>query len=103
VQLPDDERMRLSHKSICRAIYMRSGGQLRTGAADPSADQPGAAPAPGPPENGGARSQALSIHDRPEEIEQRLIPCHQAGDLIVEQPSIQLRDRHHRQGLGKVG
>jgi IS30 family transposase len=83
VQFPDDDRMRLSHESIYQAIYIRGGGQLRRELRAhlrtnrehrrPRATRIGQ----------GQIRDAVSIHDRPGEIEERLIPGHHEGDLIM--------------------
>jgi IS30 family transposase len=78
VAFPDQPDMRISHEAIYQAIYVRPVGQLRrqmrshlrTGRT---------ARGPGP----GRIVDAVSIHDRPEEVEARLVPGHHEGDLIM--------------------
>jgi len=86
VEFPDDPGMRISHEAIYQAIYVRPVGQLRremrshlrTGrttrrsrASRTTRDGRGMIP------------DAVSIHDRPEEAEGRLVPGHHEGDLIM--------------------
>jgi IS30 family transposase len=86
VEFGGDPVMRLSHESIYQAVYVRGGGQLkrelrahlRTGRVQrqPQASRvrrDGRGRIPG----------AVSIHDRPEEVQGRLIPGHHEGDLIM--------------------
>lgn len=85
VDFPDDLQMRLSHESIYQAIYIRSVGQLRREMrshlrTNRSARQPR-----------GARTMradtritdAVSIAERPAEVEGRIVPGHHEGDLIM--------------------
>jgi IS30 family transposase len=85
LEFPGEPAMRISHEAIYQAIYLRPVGELRrevrshlrTGR---SARRPRAARTPRD-----GRSQipdAVSIHDRPEEVEARLVPGHHEGDLI---------------------
>jgi transposase, IS30 family len=87
VDFPDDRAMQVSHETIYQAIYVRAVGQLRremrshlrTGRVvrrtratrTPRSD------------NKGRIVDAVSIHDRPEEVEARLVPGHHEGDLIM--------------------
>ncbi|WP_369812520.1 IS30 family transposase [Kineosporia sp. A_224] len=87
VDFPDDERMRISHEAIYQALYVQGRGALRreltvclrTGRAvrRPKRTPTGGRrrrPAP-PPE--------LMISARPAEVEDRAVPGHWEGDLIV--------------------
>ena len=83
VEFSDDEAMRISHETIYRALYLRPRGELtrqlrahlRSGRTH---RRPRSARTPR-----GQILDAVSIHDRPEEIEGRLVPGHYEGDLIV--------------------
>jgi IS30 family transposase len=86
VDFPDEEDMRISHETIYRAIYvlprgglrrelrahLRTGRSLRTRRNSRQGRQ-----------TRGQITGMVSIHDRPEEIEDRMIPGHYEGDLIV--------------------
>jgi IS30 family transposase len=79
---PDNEAMRISHESIYQSLYVYPRGELarelkaclrrgqvtrrRRGGGQTGSRIPG----------------LVSIHDRPEEVESRLIPGHHEGDLI---------------------
>jgi IS30 family transposase len=84
VEFPHDGSMRISHETIYQALYVRAAGQLRrelrahlrTGRTQRR--------------RRGSRSTRLgsiqggaSIHDRPEEVADRLVPGHWEGDLIM--------------------
>lgn len=83
LEFGDDESMHISHETIYRAIYLRPRGELtrqlrahlRTGR-----DQRRRRTTR---QSRGGIVDPVSIHDRPEEIEGRLVPGHYEGDLIV--------------------
>lgn len=90
VEFPDREEMRISHEAIYRAIYVVPRGELRgqlrrelrahlrTGRTIRKRRSTRV--------GRDARGQiagAVSIHERPEEIEDRLVPGHYEGDLVV--------------------
>ncbi|MHA3702708.1 IS30 family transposase [Jatrophihabitans sp. YIM 134969] len=83
---PDDESMRISHETIYQAIYIRDRGELRR---QLKADlrtrrtvrRPHGSSRRGV--GGAISADAPSIHDRPAEIEDRLVPGDWEGDLIV--------------------
>jgi transposase, IS30 family len=85
VEFPDDEQMRISHETIYRAIYVRPRGELRrqlraqlrtgrTGRQRRNTRQG---------RGGGQIVGAVPISDRPDDVEDRLIPGHYEGDLVV--------------------
>jgi IS30 family transposase len=79
---PDNRAMQVSHETIYRALYVHPRGELtrelkahlRTGR---STRKPR-----GRQERRGRIPGMVSIHDRPEEVAERLIPGHHEGDLI---------------------
>lgn len=80
---PDNEAMRISHESIYQSLYVYPRGELRRELK--AALRGGRAVR----RRRGSKSEtrgkipgAVSIHDRPEEVETRLIPGHHEGDLI---------------------
>ena len=85
VDFPDDERMRISHEAIYQAIYVQGRGALRrdlavclrTGRAlrKPTRRVDTRGKRVIPPE--------LMISERPPEVEDRSIPGHWEGDLII--------------------
>ncbi len=85
VEFPDDEAMRVSAETIYRAIYVHGRGGLKTDLQKylrtqrPARQQRRITAR----ETGSRIVGMVSIHDRPEEIEDRLVPGHWEGDLIV--------------------
>jgi IS30 family transposase len=85
-EFPREEEMNISHETIYRAIYLRPRGELRrelrahlrTGRTRRQRRN-----ARQPHERRGQIVGAVSIHDRPEEVETRLVPGHYEGDLVV--------------------
>jgi transposase, IS30 family len=83
LQYPDDEEMRIAPETIYQSLYVQSRGRLRrdltsylrTGRARRK-------PRRGPTGQGRI-PQMISISQRPAEIEDRAVPGHWEGDLIV--------------------
>jgi len=82
VLFPDDGSMRISHESIYQSIYVYPRGELaRELKANLRSKR--ASRRPRGQRNKHSRiSNPVSIHDRPEEVEGRLVPGHHEGDLI---------------------
>lgn len=82
VLFPDNQAMRVSHESIYQSLFVYPRGELqrelkaalRTGRAVRRRR--------GGRQLRGRIRDAVSIHDRPEEVQGRLIPGHHEGDLI---------------------
>jgi IS30 family transposase len=85
VEFPDDETMRVSHETIYQALYVYGRGGLRKEHVRYLRSQ-----------RSGRRSRSVTarnrqpkicdmvmIAERPDEIEQRLVPGHWEGDLIM--------------------
>ena len=87
VEFPDEPGMRICHEAIYQALYLRPVGQLRREVrshlrSGRLARKPRASRTPrgqGP----GRIVDAVSIRERPEEVEHRLVPGHHEGDLIM--------------------
>ena len=87
VEFPDDPQMQISAETIYQAIYLRSVGQLRremrshlrTGRVTRRSRTTRTARS----DNRGRIVDAVSIHERPDEVEARLVPGHHEGDLIM--------------------
>jgi len=85
LDFPDDESMRISHEAIYQALYVQSRGALkrelvaclRTGRA---LRVPRARSRQRP---GGHVTTEVMISERPAEVEDRAIPGHWEGDLII--------------------
>ncbi len=83
VLFPDDGSMRISHESIYQSLYVYPRGELtRELKAHLRRGRTSRQPR-GQRRNKHDRINAMvSIHDRPEEVEGRLVPGHHEGDLI---------------------
>jgi IS30 family transposase len=89
LDFPDDPEMRVSHETIYTSIYVQGrgalrkdlAGHLRTGRAmrKPRAQARDRAARTG----GGALRNVISISERPPEVEDRAVPGHWEGDLIM--------------------
>ena len=80
---PDNEAMRISHESIYQSLYVYPRGELtRELKACLRRGQTVRRRRGTSSQNRGKIAGAVSIHDRPEEVEGRLIPGHHEGDLI---------------------
>jgi IS30 family transposase len=85
LEYPDDERMRVSHETIYRSLFIQARGvlkkeliaHLRTRRTLRHPRRKSA-----PDELRGKIPDAVSIRDRPAEIEDRAIPGHWEGDMI---------------------
>ncbi len=96
IDFPDDESLRISHEAIYQSLFIEGRGALRrelilclrTGRAlrMPRARAKRVAWAHVTPD--------VLISERPEEADDRAIPGHHEGDLIIG--TGQVRDRHHR-------
>lgn len=89
VTFANDEQMRISHESIYRGIYVLPRGELRrelrahlrTQRTDRRRRNTRQTREPG--ERRSNIVAAVSIHQRPEDVEARLVPGHHEGDLVV--------------------
>jgi IS30 family transposase len=84
MDFPDDAEMRVSHETIYRSIYLQGKGNLRrelhtclrTGRALRK-------PQRRPDERRGRIPDMVNISERPPEVEDRAVPGHWEGDLIL--------------------
>jgi transposase, IS30 family len=82
VEYPDDDRMRICHETIYQAIYVHPRGGLKRGLTAHLRTRRTARARRGRTERRGGIPDPVSIRDRPEEVEGRLVPGHHEGDLI---------------------
>lgn len=81
---PDNEAMRISHESIYQSLYVYPRGELRRELkAALRRGQVTRRRRGSKSETRGKIPGAVSIHDRPEDVETRLVPGHHEGDLIM--------------------
>lgn len=85
VEFPDDETMRVSHETIYQALYVYGRGGLRQELVKHLRSQRRQrAPRTVTARNGGGSiPNKVMIADRPAEVEDRLVPGHWEGDLIM--------------------
>jgi IS30 family transposase len=82
VLFPNNEAMRISHETIYQSLFVYPRGELqRELKANLRTGRVSRRPR-GHREARGKIANAVSIHDRPEEVAGRLIPGHHEGDLI---------------------
>jgi len=80
---PDDKTMQVSHETIYRAIYATPRGALRKELiACLRQSRKSRKPRTSGEDRRGSIPNMISIHDRPSDIEERIIPGHWEGDLI---------------------
>lgn len=99
-EFPDDGHMRVSHETVYRSLFvqarnvlkaelvkhLRRSGYMRR-------------PRAGTPSNQAVLADGISIHERPAEIEDRAVPGHWEGDLLmggVDSQIATLVERHSR-------
>lgn len=88
IQYPQDDCMRISHEAIYQYIYVLPRGSLKKELIGALRQERKYRRKQGgrkgkPEENRGKIADMLSIEERPKEVEDRIIPGHWEGDLIV--------------------
>ena len=86
VHFADDGRMRVSHETIYRSLFIQARGVLKRELLDHLRSRRVIRRAKNASTAGQARGQivdAISIRERPAQIEDRAIPGHWEGDLIT--------------------
>ena len=73
--------MRVSHETIYQSLFVQGRGALRHELACLRTGR--AIRRPGPPRRPAARSHMVMIAERPAEVEDRAVPGHWEGDLIM--------------------
>jgi IS30 family transposase len=81
---PDDVEMRISHETIYQSLYVQSRGELRRQlSAQLRSGRSRRRPRVGGPERRGKIRDMVPISQRPPQVEDRAVPGHWEGDLLV--------------------
>ena len=80
----DDESMQVSHETIYQALYVQTRGSLRADLAEKlSLKRKKRVPHTADRRKSSPSTEAFKISDRPAEVEDRAVPGHWEGDLII--------------------
>jgi transposase, IS30 family len=82
-EYPNDRGMRISHETIYRALYVQSRGELRRQLTRQLRTGRDRRKRQGHVERRGHIADMVSISERPPEVEDRAVPGHWEGDLLV--------------------
>jgi transposase, IS30 family len=81
---PDDEEMRISHETIYRSLFIQSRGELRRQLArNLRSGRSKRRPRGGGTERRGRIRDMVPISERPPQVEDRAVPGHWEGDLLM--------------------
>jgi IS30 family transposase len=83
VEHPDDEEMRISHETIYRSLYVQSRGELRRELTAQLRTGRRTRKPRGHGEKRGRIVDMVSIAERPPEVDERRVPGHWEGDLLL--------------------
>jgi transposase, IS30 family len=83
VEYPEDPEMRISHETIYRSLYVQARGELRRQLSAHLRSGRSQRRPRGRVEHRGRIPDMVSISERPPEIEDRAVPGHWEGDLLV--------------------
>jgi IS30 family transposase len=83
VDHPDDQEMRISHETIYLSLFIQSRGELRKQLTAELRTGRKTRKPHGRVENRGRIAEMVNISERPAEIEDRAVPGHWEGDLIM--------------------
>jgi transposase, IS30 family len=83
VDHPDDREMRISHETIYLSLFVQSRGELRKQLTAQLRTGRRTRKQQGRVENRGRIKEMVSISERPPEVEDRAVPGHWEGDLIL--------------------
>jgi IS30 family transposase len=84
-QYPDDESLRVSHETIYRSLFIQARGALKQELVKHLRSQRQIRRSPNASAHGHSQGRivdAISIRERPAEVEERAIPGHWEGDLL---------------------
>ena len=81
---PDDQTMQVSHETIYQALYVQTRGKLRADLAEKlSLKRKQRVPHTADRTKSSPYKEAFTISDRPAEVQDRAVPGHWEGDLII--------------------
>jgi transposase, IS30 family len=80
---PDDREMRISHETIYQSLYVQSRGELRRQLSANLRSGRSRRRAQGREDHRGRIAEMVAISARPPEIEDRAVPGHWEGDLLI--------------------
>jgi IS30 family transposase len=83
VDYPGDQEMRISHETIYQSLFVQSRGELRKQLTAELRTGRKARKPQGTVENRGRIAGMVNISQRPAEVEDRAVPGHWEGDLII--------------------
>jgi len=83
LEFPEDPGMRISHETIYLSLYVQSRGELRRQLAAQLRTGRGTRRPRGRQEQRGRIPDMVNISERPAEVEDRAVPGHWEGDLIM--------------------
>jgi IS30 family transposase len=83
VDHPDDMQMRISPETIYQTLFVQARGQLRRQLTGDLRSGRTRRRQRGVPERRGRRLDMISISERPAEVEDRAVPGHWEGDLLM--------------------
>ena len=83
LEFPDDAEMRISHETIYQSLYVQSRGELRRQLTAHLRTGRNTRRARGRVEHRGRIPDMVNISQRPAEVDDRAVPGHWEGDLLV--------------------
>ena len=83
VEHPDDPELRISHETIYQSLYVQSRGELRRRLTRNLRTGRARRRPRGGPERRGRIAEMVPIAKRPPEVDERAVPGHWEGDLLV--------------------
>jgi IS30 family transposase len=83
LEYPDDREMRISHETIYRSLFVQSRGELRRQLSAKLRTGRSKRHARGRRDDRGRIADMVPISERPPEVEDRAVPGHWEGDLLL--------------------